>query len=689
MPVEIKVLLKNLVLIFSLFIAGYLPVAIGMRAVLITHLFAVLVLSAMVVILGKAISRVLRFPSVPGFQSGAEIVIGFSMLSIFHIAITACFNLYAYQAFYCDLILVAMALFLLIKNCTIASSKCLVSDSWSSTLIDSSVIIVLGFFTALWLRESLVSVLEAKQSGVFRVWNDFILQAVEIGYQLNYPSFNGESPYLADLPITFYHRASYALSAVFGWMTGDSLLSVATYFWLPMGFIMMGVGAYSLGSALGGRVAGVLSGLAIFALPDASMYGLKNGYFAFYWLLAVAPGGGYALGLSFVALAFFWLSIRRPGDFYLVYIGFVITLLAAFFRIHVAIPLIFLYVGLITFSIRLSLLSRVLLVLGLLLTLFCTLLFFEKITFAPHFFTGQQDGIKYIEAVHLAVPTAYEGAFGKVMLQEGTFWRALVGYGLMLVAQHGLLLITPFFGLFAFFRDRKNWPLFAVPLGLIVIHSAITFLFPTPSHGDITEWSHRSFILLHAVLVIFLVACVAQSSVFKKLIFFSARHPTYRNILIIFFIPIALWAPIKFGKNLQYGTLRDGPTACATKVSEDIFNASNFIKERSSAGDIILVTDGDPSALLTSLTGLQAYVSRDALYQKVGGVGKSLSTTRIAEVMSLKNIPDYDSLRNFGYKSNVRWVVVYANDWPLVTEAVMKNAVFHSGQVSVFDLKAN
>lgn len=682
-------LLKTSSLILGLFTALFFPVAFGAEFISIRHVVGILIISAMSVIFGRALGLLIKLPSIQGFRNGVEIVVGFSVLGALHLFMLSLFGLSILQVFAIDLVIFVAAFCLILKSWLPLHKELECkedSETWLSISVDIFIFLVLGFLATVWLRESLVAVAEARQSGIFRVWNDFLLQAVEIGYQINYPSFKGESPYLAGLPITFYHRASYGVAALYGWLTGDSLVATATYFWLPAGFVLMGLGAYSLGAILGGRIVGILSVLALFLLPDASMYGLKNGYFAFYWLLAVAPGSGYALSLSFASLACFIAGYRQSNGARLIFFGFAIALLTVFFRVHIAIPMLALYLALVFFSMKMQVRVRLILFFGLLIIFIGLLLIFENITFAPHFLSGQKDGLKYIEAVHLATPTAYEGIFDRMTLGSSHLVRSWVGYPLMLLAQHGVLLIVPVLGLFALRRDKRNWPLFAIPFGIILIHCLITFSFPTPSHGDITEWSHRSFVLVHSILVVFLVVCLANISIFKRLIHWSHLSPLFMAILIVFMGALFFWVPLKYGEDLQYGSLRDGPSACATKITPEIFVATEFIRGKSNKGDIIFASDGDPSALLTSLTGLQSYMSRSSLFQKVGGESKVMAEARMHEIDRLMKSTEFDSFLEFGKYSHVRWLVVYIDAGQTIPSNVMSHAVFRNTQLAIFDL---
>ena len=673
----------------SLFAALIVPVCYGAHRISGGPTLAVLIIAILTLVFGKSLGYVLRIPQVVGFQNAAEIVLGFSALSLVHLFATVLFNFGAGSAFVCDLFVVAAAVLAVSKGHrgkSLSTASADLGATWRSTLIDCSVIVLLGLLTTLWTREALGSVAEAKQTGIFRVWNDFLLQAAEIQYQINYPYFNGESPYLSGLPQAFYHRASYSLAALFAWVSETPPLEAATYFWLPAGLVMMGLGAYSLGSVLGGRLVGILTVLALFLLPDASMYGLKNGYFAFYWLITVAPGAGYAMALSFLALALY-VSGRFNDEYRLVAIGAGVALLSAAFRIHIAIPAVALYVVLVVATARLPHPWRRYHLVGAVLIAFLGIaLVFESIALAPHFFSGRTDGLRYIEAVHFAAPTAYEGVFQALGESLNPGMRGVfVGYPLMLAAQYGLVLPALLVSSLFLNDLRLRAHLLGVAAGLLAVHAAITFFIPTPGNGDITEWSHRSFVLIYGVLVIYTVVGISATPLFDSSRLKFHKHRNLNIGMVSFLSVLGLLIPWFYGKNIQYGSLRDGPTACATPISPDMFSAAEFIKLKSGPSDKILASNGDPDAALVALTGLQAYVSRGLLYQKMGTTS-ALAQARIISLIKLRKAGDFQQLAEFGKASGVRWFVVSTDDMPQTAAMLIQNAAFVSGKTAVFDL---
>ena len=682
---------ETLLLCFGFALALLIPVVVGAGSLSLLRMAAVCLISVASVFFGRALGLVLQLPKKSGFTTAFEIVAGFSALSLLHISVTAILNLATAWAVLADATI-------LIVFCSIVERKITSGElsragqfqcnayAFRSRMIDVAVLLMISVVVTVWAREALASVRGAEATGVFRVWNDFLLQAAEIKYLEDYPSFARHSMYLADTPQPLYHRASYALSAVYSWVTKDTELGTSTYFWMPTGIILLGVGAYGLGTALAGRVAGGISAMALFMLPDASMYGLRNGYFAFHWLIQVAPGAGYALALVLIGLAVYVVGVVN-SRFQLVLVAGLFAVISATFRVHIAIPAIVLLTCLLLLGWRPAKpWHRSGAILAMLLIGLLAMLFMETVTFAPHLLTGQRDGLLYIDAVHAATPTAYEGFYAKATAGIDDIWKGVIGYALMLPAQYGLIL--PALLMLIILRRRSSsivWAVDAIPFLLLAVHCAITFLLPTPGNGDITEWSHRSFVLLYVVLLVFMVSWMwpMVSGVYVR-----ARKVGGLEVvggMIVF--SIGMIVPWQYGKRVQEGSLRDGPSACATVISDDMFNMSRYVREYSRTGDRMLMSNSDPMALGVALTGLQAYVSRVQLFQRIGGDVAKVAASRSAENRRLNDITNFEDLSAFGRKAGVRWYILQPGDMPGWPGQLLDRAAFVSGNLRVFDLQ--
>lgn len=680
-----------LALSIGLWLALLMPTVMGSAHFSLRRAIAVFLIAVLSILMGRIITVSVRIPNEAGFTAAFEVVIGFCALSLLHLITTALFQLTADKALLVDILVVGVCLPLaqrlerhMPRPGVSASGKG--PQSEHPVFVDVLMLIAISVLVTVWTRDALAAVREAHTSGVLRVWSDFLLQAAEIKYQESYPSFHGQSLFLAGSPQPFYHRASYALSGIYAAISHEPVLDTSVYFWMPTGIILLGMGAYGLGSALGGRVAGVVSAVALFLLPDASMYGLHNGYFAFHWLIQVAPGSGYALALALIGLAAYVCGVRH-SRFQLVVIGAAPVLAASDFRVHIAIPAVATFVIMMLLAWRpRHPWHRLAAVIVLLAAGAAAVVGSEHVSLAPHFLTAQRDGLRYIDAVHAATPISYEGVYAKWTAGDTDFQKGVIGYALLLVAELGALL--PLLLIYVVHQIRSasgRWQIYVVPLVLLCAHCAITFLMPTASDGDITEWSHRSFVIVYAVLLIYVVTWV--TSLVATAASNSARARSLALAGSVLLVIAGTVVPWHFGKNAQYGSLRDGPTACRTAISDDMFKTSDFIREHAQRGDKLLVSDDDPLALGVALTGVGEYVSRESLYKALGGNVAAMAAERVAENSQLGGIQNFDELKAFGHRAGVRWYLLHEADMPHWPAKLLERAAFASGTMRVFDLQ--
>jgi hypothetical protein len=161
----------------------------------------------------------------------------------------------------------------------------------------------------------------------------------------NHHALHGQFIYLWGAPQIFYHRASYVIAAMVSGSLGVTSMAAACVVWPSVGLLMMGASAYGLGAALACRWVGVFAVTALFLLPDASTYGLQNGFFSFHWLVAIAPGSGYGIALLLTALSCF-VTGEREQRWSLKLAGLFLAGLAALFKAQIAIPGTMLLAGL-------------------------------------------------------------------------------------------------------------------------------------------------------------------------------------------------------------------------------------------------------------------------------------------------------------------------------------------------------
>ena len=144
-----------------------------------------------------------------------------------------------------------------------------------------------GLVSAMWCRGIAQAPAGLERDGVLFAWVDYFIHGGIIS-QFGDPLATRGSVFLADHAPLLYHYASYMLPAVLAGLLDQPGLALATSFWLPMGVLTMCAGAYALGAGLAGPT-GALASVAVLTLvPDASTYGLRNGFLSFHFHLCSA-----------------------------------------------------------------------------------------------------------------------------------------------------------------------------------------------------------------------------------------------------------------------------------------------------------------------------------------------------------------------------------------------------------------
>ncbi len=242
-------------------------------------------ISANALMIGRATLSVLPEQSLR-IRQPAEIVIGVAGLSVVMWLGCTAIGISAGKAFLacCGLGLAALA-----YNSRAQTAV----QRWART--DLVILIAICVVSLVWCWQAIQAMPTLLATGRFPVWGDYNLQAIYIAdfARLAVPP----------MALPFYHSASLMLPAALNALAHVPALICATALWTPLGFIIMGMGGYVLGTAVtAGRTGGIAAAAALLLVPDTAHY-LRNGMFDFHWLEEISTGATYATGLSLAALA--------------------------------------------------------------------------------------------------------------------------------------------------------------------------------------------------------------------------------------------------------------------------------------------------------------------------------------------------------------------------------------------------
>lgn len=663
-----------------------IPLSIGKVLPSALQVFLVLLISFTSLYIGRLTLIELKLKEAIFSPFAFNIIIGFSILSVIELLLIHFLHLNPLQSF---LIIITTLVGLSILNRRLRQSESIALSKLElkQQAFDFGVLIFISVLTTVWCRELILSVENAHSTGIFRVWPDLFLHTNEIISLENYSYLNNQSLSLSGTKKSFYHFASYALPSLYASATNELALVVATSFWTPVGIILMGLGVYLLGSTLGGRFVGIISVIAVFLLPDTSMYGLKIGYFGFHWLLQISAGSGYAMSLIFLSLSLFVVG-QRESRFELVLWSLPIVMLCAFFRVQLAAPALIMMMILINIVWRpKSNWHRPAVYLLLLTATISIIIMFERIDFAPHFLSGELGASKFFDGIHSRIASKYSetglgNAYVYFLNQVPTFLNWLVGYAIFLISALGLLFPILITCSIWILRKRVDLKINMIPLVMILAGFIIIIVLPIPPDGDYSNFGHRPFILYYATSIIFL-------GYWLSTFYLRVKH---KNKLITSMVSLlgftltclCLTVPFKYGKDIQQ------PKGWSDKITinpipSGFFDASTFIREHSKPDDLVLSSDLAPWSEVVTLTERPAFISRERFYSHFNGSLKQDFLDRKKEFDAFALVKTSKEICNMANKNKIIWILKFPNDFNRWPKEVLDMYVYKSEGFFVYN----
>jgi hypothetical protein len=538
---------------------------------------------------------------------------------------------------------------------------------------------VCGALTFVWCRHIAGAPQGLAGDGVLAAWGDYFVHGGAISSFGDPRAVGRQAIEFADFPARAYHHASYLLPAALAAPLDLPGLPLATSVWLPLGFLTMCAGAYALGAVLAGAAGGLAALAAIALIPDASIYGLRNGVFSFHWNVVVHPGAAYGTGLTLFAFAL----LRRwtaNADARTLLVSAALSAGTGMFRVHAFL------VGFPAWLASAALATRF--VQQRKLTCFsAAALAFAVFAGAYYAGTGSAPALPgFLRISHTEQePTAYTGWYQALLDAHGPAVTLPAGLLLVLAASlGGLLLVYPLVAVLV--RASGKAPaLEAAPAAAAAAYALLMIAAPMPPFGYPHDLAYNSFALPYAVLAVWtaatLVAWVAAHD--------ERRMPPrlWRALVLsaVAALPL-LWtgahtlAAPKFAWGLQFDSLRLAP---------GMPQAAAFLREHSRPGQIFAVqglslrwADVDAGTQLGALTGMPAYLARPAIQMS----GSERASAAMARHGALRQVAQETSpaaalrrLRELG----IAWYVVADQTGPR-WDPERRAAAFTSGSVAVY-----
>jgi hypothetical protein len=515
---------------------------------------------------------------------------------------------------------------------------------------DVAALAVCGLTTAMWCREIAQAPVLLERDNVLYAWVDYFVHGGIIA-QFGDPLAVRESVFLADQVPLLYHYASYMLPAALAGLLDQPGFALASSFWLPLGVLTMCAGAYALGWALAGPAGGLASVAALTLIPDASNYGLRNGFLSFHFHLLVSPGADHVVGIFLLCAAV--LSRWVPGVSARPLVGSALLAIgAAWFRIQVfaaGFPAWLAAAALTAPAVR----ARKLLFYS------AALLAFLLFVIAFYAATDSSWALPlFLEVVHdRQEPTAYSGFYYAI---RDTPYAIPVGILLMYGACFGALLVLYPLAVWLTYRVRALRASDRFPGFVLAAYLAVMLTAPIDKHRDSTEFTVRPFLLVYAVVAVWTVCLLCRA--------FALRWPrraqhAWPALLGATLLGVALaWhgTPAMALHKFDWGWL-----FYPQRIDAGLTQAARYLREHGRPGQVFAMrglelkwAPTDPAVQLISLSGMPAYLSYTSAHIIEGRTREKLALERYAQLAGLDRAPSAAAALAELRRLGIAWYVV-------------------------------
>lgn len=506
-----------------------------------------------------------------------------------------------------------------------------------------------ALMTLMWCREIAQAPARLAREHLLFAWIDYFVHGAIISQFGDALAARG-SVFLADHAPLLYHYASYMLPAALAGLLDQPGLALATSFWLPMGVLTLCAGAYALGAALAGPTGGLASVAVLTLVPDASTYGLRNGFLSFHFHMMVSPGADYVIGLFLLCAALLQRWVPR-GSLQPLVASALLAVGAIWFRVQVfavGFPAWVAAAALAVPAVR----ARKL--------LFSSAALLAFLLFVVAFYALTDSGFAlpvFLEVVHdRQEPTAYPGFY---LERRDTFYAIPAGILLMYAATLGALVLLYPLALWLAHRAgdlrvSDSFPAFALAAYLAVMLTA-----PIDKYRDSTEFTVRPFVLVYAAVAVWTVCLLCRA--------FASRRPqrmpqAWRAVLGACLLGVALaWqaAPAMGLPKFEWGW-----TYYPKRIDAGLTQAGRYLREHGRAGQVFAVRGlqlgwaaTDPAVQLVSLSGMPAYLSYISAHAIEAPQREKVALERYAALARLERAPSAAAALEQLRKLGIAWYV--------------------------------
>ena len=622
---------------------------------------------------GELTLRAFRLTTVKAWLPAA-FVVGFVAVSLTMVALTLTVNLSAFAAFWISALSVLSLSYFASRKTRLRPSI-----DWA----DPGIALVVAIAIAFLAKLPVSSVSTLLNTGVLPNWSDYFMHGITLA-SFGSPFVSGVDMELVGINRAFYHYAPYMIPAAFQPISGMSGLALSTSFLLPCGLLIAAFGSYTFAVELGGRLAGLFALAAIICLPAYSVF-IQSGWFDFYWLLFIAPGSGYAIGVSAIVCAS-TVTYLKGNDSRVVWFTVLLLFSVILMRVHIFMLLAPAIVSVIVFH-RWQ--AHIRLLLGIALVAITVIML--AVHFSAHLHALWIEYARPHEYLDFALQ--WSPMYGQpIKFSEYPFGLTLLAQILVILAAvlGAYLILYPLLFLLKvrYFRFHATD---ALPLLLIISFIGLMLFAPSLTrNGDFTDYKHRHFLLLYVIIAIYTISyafTLASTSNENKF-----RQWIYGLVIGIFATTIVL----NGDSNPAYPNVKAMPWAGSfhgQPISPGLVEAAQYMRTRARPGDVLAM--GIPSTVtgprvitrvdeVVSLTDIPAFIARTDYNMGRSQCIREVVTKRLSALNELSTLTNWPDAQKFLQTNGIRWFLVPSGEkqnW----DGNLEFAAFSSNGISVYD----
>jgi hypothetical protein len=624
-------------------------------------------------VLTYAGSLTLRFFRSVGVKAAlpTAFVTGFSVFSVTMMVLTLTLMIRAQTAF-----VITSALVLICGYISKTDAKGRRTNGYIDTLIACFITITIGIFSYIPVTSPLI----LEKTGILPIWSDYFIHGETIA-SFGSPFATGANMELAGESPPFYHYAPFMLPAAFQIVSGMSGLALSTSLLLPLGLLIGALGIYVFAVELSGRLGGMLAITAIMLIPSYTVF-VQSGWFDFYWLLFIAPGTGYAIGVSSVicALLLNYLEYKDRRTQWLV-IALLLSLIVI--RVHIFMLLAPAIASMIAFV---HWPKRTILLISA--GTFTTVVFFFLAHYVPELHSMWTNIFRLHDYLNNALN--WTQINGKPI--------TLPQYPVITVVAQVLVVLVAVLGIYAvllpilsYFKVRKSG--FSIidvfPYLLLIVFIGLMLFAPRAQNGDFTEYKHRHFPLLYVVLAIYVThyGLVLAANL--------VGHRQLKYLVSMSVVSLFIYAAVFYQDvNPSRPNIHAMPWAEQhhnQPITPGILESANYIHTHAVKGDVAAMTGASVSGMSSnemieavSLSGVPAFLTRPSLKMSSSECVRKLVTDRLKILDDLSSAGTWLDARKIMQSNGIRWLLL-SNKEKSRWDSGLKEAVFRGKKVAVYD----